>query len=143
MTASDPAAGGLSRRARTAVATPAQTAPAWRSSARAPETSSIGCAPAAGSSTAPRTCPAPALVCGRTSGDGSKRKAVPRHLKLNVPYTRVMASTDHQPTPELPRCNASKLAGTEASFAHWHFCELPPDHEGPHRCMSCQAEFAR
>jgi hypothetical protein len=52
-----------------------------------------------------------------------------------------MALTDRQPTADPPRCNASKLAGHEAAFAHWYFCELPPGHEGPHRCMSCQTEF--
>ena len=32
-----------------------------------------------------------------------------------------MTSIDHQPSPAPPRCNASKLAGNEASFRHWHF----------------------
>jgi hypothetical protein len=39
------------------------------------------------------------------------------------------------------RCTGSTLAGHEAIFAHWHFCELPEGHEGPHRCMSCHIEF--
>ena len=54
-----------------------------------------------------------------------------------------MTSTDYQPSPTLPHCNHSKLAGNEASFRRWHFCELEPGHEGQHRCMSCQAEFVR
>ena len=55
----------------------------------------------------------------------------------------VPASTDRPTEPQRARCNASKLAGNEASFRHWHFCDLEPGHEGPHRCMSCQAEFGR
>jgi hypothetical protein len=54
-----------------------------------------------------------------------------------------MASTDPQATDNTPRCNASKLGGYEASFKHWHFCELKPGHEGKHRCMSCKGEFGR
>jgi hypothetical protein len=53
-----------------------------------------------------------------------------------------MPSTDHQPTSQdLPLCNWSTLAGSEATFPHWHFCDLEPGHEGKHRCMSCNAEF--
>jgi len=52
-----------------------------------------------------------------------------------------MASNDRQPSAGPPRCNHSKLAGNEASFRHWHFCDLAPGHEGQHRCMSCHAEF--
>jgi hypothetical protein len=54
-----------------------------------------------------------------------------------------MASTDHPVSSNPPRCNASKLAGYEASFKHWHFCELVPGHDGRHRCMSCKVEFSR
>jgi hypothetical protein len=43
-----------------------------------------------------------------------------------------MGSTNHQPSSNPPRCNASKLAGYEASFKHWHFCDLEPGHEGKH-----------
>jgi hypothetical protein len=31
----------------------------------------------------------------------------------------------------------------QASFKHWHFCDLEPGHEGKHRCMSCKVEFDR
>jgi hypothetical protein len=48
-----------------------------------------------------------------------------------------------QATADPPRCKHSKLAGSEASFRHWHFCELPSGHDGPHCCMSCKAEFGR
>jgi hypothetical protein len=50
---------------------------------------------------------------------------------------------DEAKTITPPRCNHSKLAGYEASFQHWHFCDLEPGHEGPHRCMACKAEFGR
>ena len=45
--------------------------------------------------------------------------------------------------PDQPRCNASNLAGHEASFRHWHFCDREPGHEGRTACMSCKAEFGR
>jgi hypothetical protein len=54
-----------------------------------------------------------------------------------------MTSTEDQTAPPAKplRCSGSTLAGHEARFAHWHFCELPEGHEGRHRCMSCHIEF--
>ena len=45
-----------------------------------------------------------------------------------------MVSTNDQPTGNPAPCNESKLAGREASFAHWHFCDLQSGHQGQHRC---------
>jgi len=54
-----------------------------------------------------------------------------------------MGSTGDQPgTGTKPAgCTGSTLAGHEATFAHWHFCELAAGHDGQHRCMSCHVEF--
>ena len=52
-----------------------------------------------------------------------------------------MATSGINRAPIHPRCNHSKLAGMRRRLAHWRFCELPPGHEGPHRCMRCQAAF--
>jgi hypothetical protein len=77
-----------------------------------------------------------------------RRQLAARQVQWGV-QTSVPSSsahpTDHQidQGPEPSRCNFCALAGHEASFPHWHFCELVPEHEGPHPCMSCHAEFGR
>ena len=59
--------------------------------------------------------------------------------KVGGVYTAAMESTDQQQAPA--KCRYSTLA-INGRFPHWHFCDLPADHEqDQHHCMGCGEVF--
>ncbi len=51
-----------------------------------------------------------------------------------------MESTDDQPI-QAALCGYNTLARHEATFPHYHYCNLPLEHEGGHRCAACGMTF--